>query len=680
MKNKNLFLKIYIALVLIIAISVIILTLLGKKERVGYLSEFQINVDNTLETNGFNVKETEKLFTINNKLDQIAITNFIFTNISITNYSYNFRIKYYNKVFRNSDIYGVYLNTNKIIKNNDFIKEIKMAGNGSPFGNLISTKIIDFENIDNISYTLSLKNIINIPLWIMIIIISIYFFNKFDKILAYTKKNNLTLYNFYINYDKFVNKYFFAISFIITVLLILFHFWLLQPGYFCYYDDIVAFARAIDGKFRNDYPVIIQLFQTVLNKIFGYHTFYVFLVNIICWYIGLYFIVISVYKKTKLKKSILLFLLSFLANIFFMNTTHNKDITATAYLWLIYSIMFFIISFEIKNIKILIPISIILSILLICSLLWRHNMIVTIYPIFILFAYIILKNRFNNIKIYFISFLFIMFISAFLLIFIYKVNPYIWIKDDNTMKYSQKASTSHLFMLQIVGTAVLSDDDSFIPKDWYIEGKDFEYLKKLYMNNRVNADVYKYDINIMPFKFYEINNVKEVWIKYIKKHPISYMKHIINYMISMFRVRTPIFDYKSIQCKSDLFGFLDYYDNSGITFTPIKEKIYNILYYSLLEINVLVFIIIGILIFFISGLIWIFKSNYRCNLLLLTFCASFSSFATSMIVGLFTPVTMYRYIYPVIPITLISLIGFLTFIYKIGGFKNFIKELRGESK
>ena len=84
--------------------------------------------------------------------------------------------------------------------------------------------------------------------------------------------------------------------------------------------------------------------------------------------------------------------------------------------------------------------------------------------------------------------------------------------------------------------------------------------------------------------------------------------------------------------------------------------------------------------FFISGFMWIFKSNYRCNLLLFTFCASFASFATSMIVGFFTPFPLYRYIYPVIPISIISLISFITFIYDRGGFKKFIQELRGGNK
>ena len=347
MKNKSPFIKIYIILLIISIITLIVLSILGNKIRVGYLGEFKFDeyhIENTLKLNGFDIDETKKVFTIDNILNNDALTNYIFTNEAITNYSYGFRVKYYDKVFRNSDIYGVYIDTNKLINDNNFIKSIKTDGNGSPFGNLISYKIIDFEKIDNVNYTLAIKNkIINTILWLLIITISIYFFTQFDKIIYYIKQKKLVLYEFYIRYDAIVNNNFFIISLIITLLLMVFHFWLLRPGYFAYYDDSFVFAKAVDHQFQNWFPVIIQIFQSTLNKLFGYHTFYIFLVNIICWYIGLYFIVISVYKKLHSKKALLLFLLSFLANIFFMNTTHNKDVTAIMYLWLIYSIVFFII-------------------------------------------------------------------------------------------------------------------------------------------------------------------------------------------------------------------------------------------------------------------------------------------------------------------------------------------------
>ncbi|PTY39091.1 hypothetical protein [Brachyspira hampsonii] len=142
MKNNNLFFKIYFSLLLICIITFIILYILGPKERVGYLYNFTFDINRTLELNGLNVGETKKIFTTDDKLDNDAIVNYIFTNEAITNYRYGFKMGYYSKIFKHSDLYGVYPNTDQIITDNNFIKKIKMGENGSPFGNLISRKKI----------------------------------------------------------------------------------------------------------------------------------------------------------------------------------------------------------------------------------------------------------------------------------------------------------------------------------------------------------------------------------------------------------------------------------------------------------------------------------------------------------------------------------------------------------
>ena len=193
MKNKKIFFIIYISFIIIAIASMIILSILGKKERIGYLSDFKINVDKTFILNNFsNIEEIKESFRINNELDYNAVSSYILTNESIVQYSYDFRISYYNKVFRNSDIYGVYIDTNKIMTENNFIKEMKMEGNGSPFGNFVSDKIIDFEKIDNVSYKLLLKD------YVIILIIFIYIIYTFllyiNKILFENNKYKLLFY------------------------------------------------------------------------------------------------------------------------------------------------------------------------------------------------------------------------------------------------------------------------------------------------------------------------------------------------------------------------------------------------------------------------------------------------------------------------------------------------------
>ena len=101
-KNKNLFLKIYILFVIIISIALIIFQILGSKNRVGYLTDFNLEIDRTLELN--NLNDIRKDFTFDGKLDEESIKNYLLTNENITNYVHHFRIRYYDKTFRNSDI------------------------------------------------------------------------------------------------------------------------------------------------------------------------------------------------------------------------------------------------------------------------------------------------------------------------------------------------------------------------------------------------------------------------------------------------------------------------------------------------------------------------------------------------------------------------------------------------
>ena len=185
-KNKNLFLKIYIPFVIITIITLIVLQILGSKKRIGYLTDFNLNIERTLELN--NLTNINESFTIDGKLDEESIKNYIFTNENITNYVYHFRIRYYDKIFRNSDIYGVYVDLSNLP---DYIKNAEMEMGGSPYGNFISDrKTIEEEKIDNIEYTLKVKNYLIYSLFYITILIIIYYIFLY---FYYKGRNNLRL-------------------------------------------------------------------------------------------------------------------------------------------------------------------------------------------------------------------------------------------------------------------------------------------------------------------------------------------------------------------------------------------------------------------------------------------------------------------------------------------------------
>ena len=152
-KNKKLFLKIYIPFVILTIIALIVLQNLGSKKRIGYLADFHLNIERTLELN--NLEDIKKDFSINGELDEEGIKNYLLTNENITNYVHHFRIRYYDKTFRNNDIYGVYPDLSNLP---DYMKNAEMEENGSPYGNFISDKkTIEEDRIDNINYVLKIK-------------------------------------------------------------------------------------------------------------------------------------------------------------------------------------------------------------------------------------------------------------------------------------------------------------------------------------------------------------------------------------------------------------------------------------------------------------------------------------------------------------------------------------------
>ena len=135
---KKILVRVYFVLLFLCFISLIVLSILGSKSRVGYLEILSLNENDSYSNN----------------------------------YIYNFQIKYYDKVFRNSDIYGVYLNTNSLP---DYVKEIKMNDNlGTPFGTLISSKEITENKIDNVKYTLKIKISIFLLFILLILLFAIF--------------------------------------------------------------------------------------------------------------------------------------------------------------------------------------------------------------------------------------------------------------------------------------------------------------------------------------------------------------------------------------------------------------------------------------------------------------------------------------------------------------------------
>lgn len=88
MKNKHLFIKICVLFLIVFSIVLIILSILGSKKRVGYLSDLSLDIDNTLKLN--NLEVIKRDFFINGILDTEGIKNYLLTNNINNNLFYFF--------------------------------------------------------------------------------------------------------------------------------------------------------------------------------------------------------------------------------------------------------------------------------------------------------------------------------------------------------------------------------------------------------------------------------------------------------------------------------------------------------------------------------------------------------------------------------------------------------------
>ncbi len=658
----NCFLKgnkiLFILIIIFIAAGIFLLnipTLKTKKAEIKYitLKDTIIINDNTKEVVQFN---DEKIIDYNTN-DNL-----------ITNYNYSATIEYDENNLVNK-IFFVSYDIERVFREYANIKEFKISEENDKWTSFISDSPINNQEKYFIYYNLIVNKLIIYS--ILFILLLIYFNYINSKYLKEKICNHIIIEN---NNQK---DFYPLIILLTTIFIFIFHYWLVVPGYFQISDVFVSMNDAYTGKMGNYHPVIVALFLRLLYKLFGYHSYYTLLSSLILFYTGIFFISTAIYVKYKNKLSILLLLLSFLANLFYANILHDKDIMATSFVFASYSMLFFTICYN-KNNKISKTIFIISIIFIILGTLWRHNFIVTTYPIFI---YIIHKLILKNIptKKYIFYFINYILIIAIFMIIIVKSFPLIVI-DNNTENKEWNYCANHLFLLHIAACSTLSDDDSLIPKEWYSYNKNFEDLKSTYNSDRLNADNLASPWMLdRPMKgWIKYNNFKSVWLKYIIKYPNHFINHIFGFVKAFLNISEKNIKHnsKSIQYKDDPKwinqDFYNSLDHKSITLSKTKESIYNFLYKVLPGLKALYFAILNLIIFFISLILILirYKNNTintdNSNLLIFIFSVSFSSLATSIIVIIFTPSVLYRYIYPIMPISILSLISFIAFIYDIG--------------
>lgn len=289
--KKNILEKIYIIFLLIYTISFIVLALLGNKNRIGYI-EPKLNLERTIKLN--NNLEVELLATQNIS----DIEQYIINNNSISNYAYTFRISYYTKIFRNSDLYGVYIDIDDLLQKNDFFKDIDMwKVEGTPYGDLVSSINLNNVKIDA-NYKLKVRTVFFHILILLYSIIIIYFlYNKinFDKLISrfysiFLRRDKISKHDIHnnIDLDSLISNIFssLVISFLIVLLLIILKVSSLKI-YFIFLLNIVIFfyvSNVLKIKFIN------KIFNTLFYANDGKSISFILTLIFILYFLSLFLV------------------------------------------------------------------------------------------------------------------------------------------------------------------------------------------------------------------------------------------------------------------------------------------------------------------------------------------------------------------------------------------------------
>ena len=473
------------------------------------------------------------------------------------------------------------------------------------------------------------------------------------------------------------NSRFLILSFCFCFSLGAFHFYLGFPGYLW---DPDIFSALMLRKI-NWHPIFTAFVLENLYYFFGPHSYFLFLMNCITLYLGLWFLMAAFYVRFHSKWSCLVLGILLIGNITLGNFVSMSYILMANFIFCAYAVILFLI-FADNILKKLLKIFLwlLVFVLLFFAILWRHNAIFSVYPVFLIICYLCLENRALNLKAFFKHYAILMVISAILCVAVAMLIPKILV-------VSWEANPAQpLLVSQMVGTCAPANDAScFDHPEFYLnENKSFETIKK----------TYEYD----PFFVFWCyrkglfvhcpagKELTKLWLKAILKHPDNFLKHVSRFVIALWfqnprddddvdhsltqsvikrpqSIQQDISNYTAETLEDGKFALKRFAPNEHkIYFSPMEEYIYTILYNYLPVFSHYVFVALAFFILII-GVFYLKKdlNGESRALLVFTISAAFAAFASAVIIGVMAMVTWSRYMSTVPILSAIAWVALVAF-------------------
>ena len=464
------------------------------------------------------------------------------------------------------------------------------------------------------------------------------------------------------------DRIFLMLSFVICFAFCAFHFWLGFPGYI--WDGDIFSALSLNKN--NWHPIITAYTLEILFAIFGKHIYFIFLMNCITLYVGIWFFIAGFYLRFRSIFSFAIVAIILIGNITLGNFIAMNYILMANFIFCAYAIIFFLISsnnFLKKRIQKMLWIFV--FVLLFLAILWRHNAIFSVFPVFFILAYLFLENRGLSIQNFFKRYSVLMLLSAVLCLSVVVGFP--------KLLAAGSSPQNHLLLSQIAGACVPAGDSACFKKEWFQAGKSFEDVRRVYQNEPLNGDNFACWFGNAQIFSCEINGVGAAWLAAITKYPANFAQHEARFFSAMWLqnprdddaagwvksvVKTP----ENIQqkplplWKKTLQNFPE--NEWQIAFSPLQEKIYTTLYENLPVFSHIVFVAIAFVVLALAAVFWAmrFKTN---AFLVFAFSASFSAFASAVIIAGMAIVSHSRYMSPIPILSITALIAFLAWILSL---------------
>lgn len=525
-------------------------------------------------------------------------------------------------------------------------KDLKHSKRNVFFNSTQDLSALGVESLGKVEYTIDfsplLWNIIRHFVWIVIIVLGgCVFWNSF-KIYPFQ-----TAPTFITRKDLCFLGFAFALCFGIGA----FTFWLGFPG-----TIGTDGASAYSFPKSNHHPVMYVYILEFLTFIFGRHIFYFFILNIVPFYLGLFFLIAGFYLRSKNPFTLLLIFPTFIGNFYFSLFVQLPLVVVVSLYLCLYALLLFLILIPLNTTKIQKILSkilwIFLFILMFVAILWRHNAIFAVFPALFAIIYVFLQNFNLNSKRFIKDYAILLLLSAILCIGIVKGVPRLLIKGN------EFRPAMHTFLHQMAGACVPADDSSCFKDSWYNNGKSFDDAKQAYYGNKTLAD----DM-LKVFHNYEFKD----WFKAITKYPKNFLAHEMRFFHDLWIGNGHLGkNSKDIQKEIDS-KLLPYVADAPpneykITFTNTQEKIYNFMFENKIILPQIIGVVMGFALMILCAVLLFYKKI--CNtLLIFSFGAGFAGFWMAFFTAAFNPSTHAGYyMSPILPLSLMSFVGFVAFV------------------